>query len=493
MLTKRRTRPDLLDLGTPPKAEPPRLTRFKEELARGRARLRHVPPTLSEAPASARVARALGSLQVFETIDTEATAYDATLAVGPKHVLVATNFTVAIVAKTGGPPLVKTDLATWFTDVLPGEVDFVFDPRVLYDQHDERWVLVASGVHHDDFTSGIQLLSVSKTSDPSGQWCVWGFPEAGGREQRWPDHPCLGVDAYALYLTANLYSKKNPSPGPPFEFLQSRLRVIPKAAPYAGGVVSYTEFADLQNPVDSASGHKEATQARAVFPCLTWGAPGAEYLVSTWRDDRHPSERRVVLWTVTDAAGTPKLTNQAVAVPDYAVDVPAARQNGTPTLNAGDAKVRSAVFNGGSIWFAFATGQKFGELVGAVRWYQLAPGGTLLQKGNVVVKNVHHSYPAIVPDIHGNAALVVGRSSACEFVSVQVTARRASDTPGELPPTQPLYSGQAVHDHNDDFGRNRWGDYHAAALDPDGVTMWVYGGYPISAKGWGTALGALRV
>jgi hypothetical protein len=51
-----------------------------------------------------------------------------------------------------------------------------------------------------------------------------------------------------------------------------------------------------------------------------------------------------------------------------------------------------------------------------------------------------------------------------------------------------------VHDHLDDFKSNRWGDYHAAALDPaDGVTMWVYGGYPISARCWGTVVGALRV
>jgi len=342
-----------------------------------------VPSTVGGAAAD-RVARALGSLQVFKTIETEATAYDATLAVGSNHLMVATNFKVAILNKSGAPALPETDLQTWFTDVLTShtEVDFVFDPRVLYDQHDERWILVASGVHHDDFTSGIQLLSVSTDKDPTKPWKVWGFPE---KEVAWPDHPCLGADAHALYLSANLYSKKKPDPQAPFDFKQSRLRVIPKAAPYAGGVVTFTEFADLQNPVDPASGHKDATQARTVFPCHTWGAPGGEYLVSTWRDNLHTKESRVVLWTVTDAAGTPKLTNQPVTVPEYAVRLPDAIQQGSPKINAGDAKIRSAVFNGGSIWFAFATAQKVqrpgpgvSEPVGVARWYKIEPGGNVL-------------------------------------------------------------------------------------------------------------------
>jgi hypothetical protein len=35
--------------------------------------------------------------------------------------------------------------------------------------------------------------------------------------------------------------------------------------------------------------------------------------------------------------------------------------------------------------------------------------------------------------------------------------------------------------------------HQAAALDPtDGVTIWVYGAYPVSEKVWRTCVGALR-
>ena len=477
--------PELARFSTPRAYEPPHLAALKEDLAVGRALLPRVPSTVSARPAAARVARALGSLQVFDAIETDATAYDASIAAGPEQLVVATNFKVAVLSKSGGPPLVETSLRAWFTTVLPPEVDTVFDPRVLYDQHDGRWVLVASGVHYEDFTHPFLLLSVSQTSDPRGDWWVWAFPESGEAAISWPDHPSLGVDAHAFYVSANLFIGLTGGPG------LCRLRVIPKGAPYAGGTVSYTDFEGLQNPVDED--HPEPTPARTVFPCHTWGAPGIEFLVSTRQD--HATERMLTLWTLADPTGDPQLTCRSVAVAPYPIALPPATQKDGPMLNTGDARVRNAVFSGGSIWLAFATSHQEGATVGAARWYQLDPvAGRPVQEGHFAVSDVHHCYPAIVPDIHGNATLVVGRSSPTERVSLQVTSRRATDPPGELPPSRPVHDGMAVHDNPDRWGRNRWGDYHAAALDPaDGATVWVYGAYPVSQKIWGTSIGALRV
>ncbi len=473
--------PGLERFSTSRQYEPRPLAGLKERLTLGRVRLPRVPSTVSAPPASARVEQALRELQVVDAIETDATAYDASIAVGPAHLMVTTNFKVAVLSKTGGAPLLETSLRAWFTSVLPAEVDVVFDPRVLYDQHDGRWVLVASGVHYDDFTSPFLLLSVSRTSDPCGDWWVWAFPEAGRSTIPWPDHPSLGVDAYALYLSANLIGASS----------SARLRVIPKAAAYAGSAVAYTDFEGLQNPVDKD--HPRPTPALTVFPCHTWGAPGAEFLVST-RWDR-PVERVVTVWTLADPAGNPQLTCRSVDVAPHPVAVPSATQKAGPMLSTGDARVRNAVFSGGSIWFAFASSHQAGATVGAARWYQLDPvAGQVVQEGNFAVPDVHHCYPALVPDVHGNAALVVGRSSPTERVSVQVTVRRASDPPNELPPSRPLHDGMAVHDNPDRWGRNRWGDYHAAALDPaDGTTIWVYGAYPITEKIWGTCVGALRI
>src|SRR5262245_35071523 len=399
-----RPHPELARFSTPRAYEPPHLAALKEDLALGRMSLPRVAAMVSAEPRSTRVARALGSLQVFDAIQTDATAYDATIAAGPEQLLVATNFRIAIQSKTAGPPLRETTLRTWFASALPAEVDVVFDPRVLYDQFDGRWVLVASGVHYDDFTRPFLLLSVSQTSDPSGDWWIWALPESGDATAiPWPDHPSPGVDAHALYLSANLFIGLTGGPG------QSRLRVIPKAAPYTGGTVTYTDFDGLQNPVDDD--HRERTPARTVFPCHTWGAPGVEFLVSTRRDLQ--IEQTVVLWTVTDPTGDAEVTCRSVAVAPYPIALPPATQKDGPLLNTGDARVRNAVFSGGSIWFAFVSSHQDGATVGAARWYQLDPvAGRVVQEGHFAVKDVHHCYPAIVPDVNGNATLVVGRSSS---------------------------------------------------------------------------------
>jgi hypothetical protein len=106
------------ELQHPRAYEPPHLAALKEDLALGRALLPRVLSTVSARPGSPRVAQALGSLQVFDAIETEATAYDASIAAGPAQLVVATNFKVAVLSKTGEPPPVETSLRAWFASGL---------------------------------------------------------------------------------------------------------------------------------------------------------------------------------------------------------------------------------------------------------------------------------------------------------------------------------------------------------------------------------------
>ena len=165
---------------TPPKYYPPHLERLRADLAAGRAVLPKVSATVSAGP-SPRVRQALGSLKTFDSIDSPATAYDAQIAAGPDHLLVVTNYDAAVMKKTDGTLVATLPLMTWFSTVLPAGVTKVFDPRVLYDQHDDRWVLVASGAHYPDFTSGVQLRRAPRILRTDG-----GF---GGSPRPWTGRP----------------------------------------------------------------------------------------------------------------------------------------------------------------------------------------------------------------------------------------------------------------------------------------------------------------
>jgi hypothetical protein len=193
-----------------------------------------------------------------------------------------------------------------------------------------------------------------------------------------------------------------------------------EGGPYAGVTVTYADFEGPQNPVEEDD--PEPTRARAVFLCHTWGAPGIELLVITGKD--HATERMLTRWTVADRTGDPQLTCRVVAVTPYPIGLGPATQKDGPMLNTGDARVRNAVFSGGSMWLAFATSHQDGASVGAARWYQLDPvSGRPVQEGHFAVSDVHHCYPAIVPDIHGQ------RLPRCRAFQ----PHRASVSPGHGP------------------------------------------------------------
>jgi len=132
--------PGLERFSTPLRPESPPLAGLKQRLSLGRVRFPHIPSTVSARPRSDRVEQAFKAVQVFDAVETDATAYEASIAVGSAHLVVTTNFKSAVFRKTGGGPLLETSLRAWFASVLPTEVDVVFDPRILYDQHDSRWV-----------------------------------------------------------------------------------------------------------------------------------------------------------------------------------------------------------------------------------------------------------------------------------------------------------------------------------------------------------------
>src|SRR5205814_4190335 len=58
---------------------------------------------------------------------------DCTMAVGPQHVLVSVNSSLAVYNKGGGAPVLQRTLTQWFANVVQGMT--IFDPKALYDQH----------------------------------------------------------------------------------------------------------------------------------------------------------------------------------------------------------------------------------------------------------------------------------------------------------------------------------------------------------------------
>jgi hypothetical protein len=183
---------------------------------------------------------------------------DCTMAVGPQHVLLSVNSSVAVYSKTGGAPVLQRTLTQWFSNVVQGMT--IFDPKALYDQHAGRWVLLAVAVQNNPKAS-LHLLSVSATSNPLGPWRNYRLDatlDGATATNNWADFPALGVDSQALYVTSNMFAF-----GGGFQY--AKIRVIPKTGPYSGGAAAFFDFIKMKNA--------DNTLAFTVQPCHTFGAP----------------------------------------------------------------------------------------------------------------------------------------------------------------------------------------------------------------------------
>jgi hypothetical protein len=400
---------------------------------------------------------------------------DCTMAVGPQHVLLSVNSSMAIYGKTGGAPVMQRTLTQWFSNVVQGMT--IFDPKALYDQHAGRWVLLAVGIQKTPKRS-VFLLSVSATANPLGQWRNYSLNamvDGGTATNNWADYPALGVDNHALYVTANMFQFDG-------GFQYAKIRVIPKAGPYSGGTAPFFDFVRMKNANNSL--------AFTVQPCHTFGAPQLQYFVNSL----FPSGNVLTIWRVTNPTTAPVLTRQQVTVSPYSLPPNAEQSGGPPPLNTGDVRVIHAVFRGDSIWTAFTTAHNWGGASNraSVQWCQIrAAVPALVQQGVFGTGAFHYFYPASCPDNNGNMVMVFSRSGAGGFGSILYTGRRSTDPLGTLQASTILKSGVAHYTALDSGGRNRWGDYNGVAADPaNSRLIWFYSEFASAVNTWATWVGS---
>lgn len=401
---------------------------------------------------------------------------DCTMAVGPSHVLESVNSSVAVYTKAGAVALQQRTLTQWFANVAQGMT--IFDPKALYDQHDNRWVLLAVAIQNQPKKS-LYLLSISDTSNPLGPWknfALDAMKDGTTGTTNWADFPALGVDNKALYITSNQFAFGG-------NFQYAKIRVVPKAGPYSGGPVKFFDFVKMKNA--------DGSLAFTVQPCHTFGAPQGEYLVNT----RFPSGNTITLWRITNpTAPTPTLSRQQVTVSPYTLAPNADQKGGAPPLNTGDVRILHAVCRGGSVWTAFTTAHNWGGAsnTASIQWCEINPvGPSAVQQGVYGARGSHYFFPALCPDNNGNAVMVFSRSGSTEFGSIYYTGRRSTDALGTLQVSALLKAGMAHYVGLDSGGRNRWGDYNGVAADPANTRLiWFCSEYASAPNTWATWVGS---
>lgn len=126
---------------------------------------------------------------------------DPEIAVGPNHLVLTANNKIEIYDKNG-TKLTENTLLNWFTTVSPpGDP---FDPKVVYDHLDNRWIVFALSRPSGGYSPSNYLISVSQSADPTVGWYYYKFDariDNTTNTNNWADFTGLGYNQEAVFIT----------------------------------------------------------------------------------------------------------------------------------------------------------------------------------------------------------------------------------------------------------------------------------------------------
>ncbi len=394
------------------------------------------------------------------------------------RVVMVTNMNAGIWDKNGNPVASPLSLDTMFA------VD-AFDPKVLYDQHTDRFFVVA--LEGKSNTPGLSVIHIAVSSNgaPDSLTSDWTFLSGSsltnlGGTSNWADYPGIGADASALFVTANLFTFSSPA-----NFMGMKIRVFDKADLLAG-IYGYSDL-----DYDASSISVATTQPAHVFGATS---NGDFYLVSRitagiyrlFSVSGHPAAPTATTSTFPWDGGT------------FPADVGADQcDQAQPDVDTLSARVQSAVYRNGHVWLALTSDpDDDGET--EVVWQQIATNGYPLSNPSVAQAGYLDGagtdawtyMPSLNVNAAGDAAIVYTQSSATECPTMVYATRNAGDAAGSFrDPIAPRLS-DGFYDSSRPDNPDRWGDYAAVVVDPIDDCFWLASEFvwssAIGNSNWGT-------
>lgn len=401
---------------------------------------------------------------------------DTVVAVGPEHVLEATNSGFAIYSKTGRLIQPYTTMDTYFNALKPADWNtnggFMFDPKVYYSWHHQKFVMFILGREDVNQTSHF-YIAISQTSDATKGWWRWRFdwPETDS----WVDYSAISADPWGLYVTGNVFFF-----GGGFKYAQ--LWTL-NPAMFSGGASNGWRFWDLRWPI---SGDPLAFTLQAARPQSTAGGQESFFV-----NGSEGSYNRMCLWQLTgDRTSSPSLTRVSIDVDTY---YPVNENVGQPDvvdrLDALGSRVVEAVYSNRRVWATLTSGENATPPTwGGMYTARLHVDNNTMDWSDLIWSSDNfYFYPAVTVAPGSNnprVALFGSWASSTRYVSTIFHI----NNPGGDNSFISYHSGEAAYVARDSNSRNRWGDYSGVAYDWSCGTVWGAAEYARTSNRWGTRI-----
>ncbi len=387
---------------------------------------------------------------------------DTTGAIGLNHVMVNANNNYKVQSKTDGSQLSLGSITAFWAATGAGGV---FDPRIVYDPYNDRWIVAA--VAGAQSANSAILVGVSQTSDPQGSYFLFAF-DADSTNLTWADFPMLGFNKNWVTVTVNMFTIAGGT------FSQGRALVLDYPSLRGGAVAGalVTGIGDFcLHPATTYS----ATE-NTLYLVTHLSSAAATYRLSTITGT--PAAPTLTLGLAKIRTGGGWATHGGNSLPQQCL-------SGCPgtlaRLDSGDVFIRgNVVFRHGfggnpdGIWYAQTVAlPAITPTHTAIQWTKINTSGNFVDGGRIedptaTVNNggKWYAYPTIAVNKFEHLVIGFSEFESDDFADAGYAVRFRDDAPGSMRDPVIYKEGEDYYDKDFGTGRQRWGDYSHTQVDP---------------------------
>lgn len=401
---------------------------------------------------------------------------DVNVAKGVDDCIVVTNSSFAIYDLAGNLQYQNT-----FNSFITDEgVRTFFDPKVIWDRYNNRYVIVVMAKDYADDSDSAFWVMYSDDATALGNWgwrSINARDNAGTDVNYWLDYGHIGLTSDGLCYSARMFGiSGGASYNKTWFFRLSEL--------YGAGGMGNWQFWGFDS---------DGSEDYYVLPAYMLSNPGVFVLLSAKNGGSDTlTIRRVSNYTFV--GGGPTVTEQVINVGTYGSPPNAIQQGTATTIEAIDARLLGCAYYSGRLYGVHnvtrndGTSNRIGCRFYAFNYSNTAASTTLDFSTNYGAAGLDYYYPAIVCNQNQDIGMVFARSGATEYAAIRYTGIPTGNT--GFDGSSLLRSGEGVYVDTGSGTRNRWGDYFGISLDDtDDRTFWIAGQYARIVSGddqWAT-------
>lgn len=210
--------------------------------------------------------------------------------------------------------------------------EIIYDPIVLYDSQQDRFVMIA--IHGFTSATSKVIISFSKSNNPLDGWWIYKLSGNPLNNSCWLDYPKLGISNNEIYITGNLFDDLT-------GFSQSVIYQITKSNGLAGTNLNWVLWSNI------------AGSPITIVP-VSYGQQG-NYGPGLYFVNQSPGSGNAVdLYEITnDISANPQLTRNTIFKGDYEPSGNAEQLGTAVQLITGDCRILNAFYLDGIIHYVF--------------------------------------------------------------------------------------------------------------------------------------------